>query len=265
MRIGLVALVFALASCGRIGFAPLGDGGGGNGGEMRDAAADARDIPAGALVWLKMDSGPTVGIVDSAGGHSSSCLGACPNRVPAVHDDGYDFTTEEVDVVGTPDLDVATGFTGAIWIRMTIFPAAQNACPWTKQFDGANGGDTFAFCIGSSGDVIFDGETPLNNPVTKTLSGAIAVGEWHHLASTWDGTTRRDYLDGVQQFMTATAIGHTAESLCLGSARGGFFTDGTLDDALYYGRALSPAEIQQLRGALEIHIFLCTIAPDPTT
>jgi len=245
----MIALALALAGCGRIGFDLLG--GRGDGGGVDDAGSnggiDAATIPAGALVWLKMNTGPSngVGIVDSAGFHTSSCQAACPQRLMGLHSYGYLFATEEVITSGTgADLDAASGFTGAVWLRLSSLPTSL-ACAWTKPFAAASGFDSFTLCIDDVGTTIFDAETP--GGVANQQNGpAIAAGEWHHLAITWDGTTKRDYLDGSLVGSSTVQLGHSAEALNLGGARGAFFVTGILDDALYYGRGLTAAEIQLL-------------------
>jgi hypothetical protein len=243
--------VFALAAgCGRIGFdAPsggIGDGGARDGGAGDGRSADASTIPSGPLVWMKMDSGPTGGIVDSAGGHPAACVSGCPTRVVGLHADAYSFSGQDIIVSGNgSDLDVATGFTGAVWIKVPSLPSSL-VCAWTKPFNGANGYDSFALCVGSGGTTVFDGETPAGVAVEFDGPAIANTGVWQHLAVTWDGAMRRCYVNGVEVDASPLQLGHSPEALELGGARGAFFVQGELDDALYYGRALSAAEIQQL-------------------
>src|SRR4051812_39022155 len=133
-----IVLVLVLTGCGRIDFGAIGDAG-----RVRDtdgdsdATADAALIPAGPLVWLKMDTGPAGGIIDSAGGHPAACDASCPALAGGVHGAGYTFASEIIGVVASgSDLDVATGFSGAVWLELTSLPPTINACPWSKQFDG---------------------------------------------------------------------------------------------------------------------------------
>ncbi len=74
-----------------------------------------------------------------------------------------------------------------------------------------------------------------------------AVGQWQHVAATYDGTTARIYIDGVQTAST-TFTGNVGDSNtwrigAYGSPAGGFF-DGLVDNVRVYDRALSPSEIQ---------------------
>jgi len=239
-----VSLVL-LAACGRIDFDPRGA-------SSIDApgTTDAGNvIPSGAGIWLEMNTGPVGGIIDSAGGHTSSCTGPCPALGPGLHGNGYVFTGQQIDVTYASDLAASAGFTAGLWLHMDVFPSGADdpACVWTMSFDAANGYDTFTLCIGNSGTTEFGGETPAGvsvndfGPTIGTNSG-----EWHHMAVTWDGARRLAYVDGVQIANRVTALGTGTENLELGAARGLFHFFGTLDDAVYYTRVLTPAEITQL-------------------
>ena len=231
-----------LAGCGRIGFDTRAAG-------DVDAAEGSPDavgqvIPPGAKIWLKMETNPAVGIVDSAGAHSVGCNGACPSAAMGLHGSGFQFAMEQVDVQDAADLASGSGFTGAVWVRMNSVPSAIT-CPMTKPFNNASGYDTFALCVDTGGDTTFDAETPGGTAVSEN-GPPIGIGSWHHLAITWDGTTKRDYLDGTMVAQITTAIGAGTQPVAVGAARGQYFIDGTLDDALYYTRALTQAEIMQL-------------------
>ena len=73
-----------------------------------------------------------------------------------------------------------------------------------------------------------------------------AVGQWQHVAATYDGSVARFYVDGVQTAST-TFTGNVGNSDtwrigAYGSTPGGFF-DGLVDNVRIYDRALSAAEI----------------------
>jgi Concanavalin A-like lectin/glucanases superfamily len=241
VRLGFIVV---LAGCGRIGFAPgpsIGDGTLGS-----DAATDAigQVIPSGAKIWLRMETDPNVAIVDTAGGHTGSCTPTCPTLAAALHGQGYVFTDQEIDIQDAPDLDSSAGFSAALWIQLTMLPASLG-CVWSKPFNSAAGFDTFTLCIQTDGTVVYDSETQAG--VTDAQSGpAIAPGAWHHLAMTWNGSVKRDYLDGVEQAMSTVVLGHGTEFVTLGGEAGQFQTPALVDDAVYYTRALSAPEILQL-------------------
>jgi hypothetical protein len=74
------------------------------------------------------------------------------------------------------------------------------------------------------------------------------VGQWQHLAATYDGATARFYVNGVET-ANRPHVGNVGDSNtwrvgAYGPGPGGFF-DGLVDEVRIYNRALSPTEIQE--------------------
>ncbi len=75
-----------------------------------------------------------------------------------------------------------------------------------------------------------------------------AVGQWQHLAATYDGATARYYVDGVETANRAL-VGNVGDSNtwrigAYGPGPGGFF-DGVIDEVRVYNRAISATEIRK--------------------
>lgn len=53
---------------------------------------------------------------------------------------------------------------------------------------------------------------------TATFSTALSIGTWYHLVATWDGTTIKLYMDGVQQATASLSgsVGTAAQALAIG-------------------------------------------------
>ena len=71
-------------------------------------------------------------------------------------------------------------------------------------------------------------------------------GHWHHVAATFDGTTRTIYLDGVA-VGSDTPGGHTvpnANNLRIGSTNNGEYFPGRIDEVRVYSTALTPAQLR---------------------
>ena len=77
-------------------------------------------------------------------------------------------------------------------------------------------------------------------------SGNLADGRWHHVAATFDGSTRRIFVDGVQKgFDTPTGhnVASTISNARIGSTNNGEYYDGAIDNVGIWNRALSQLEI----------------------
>ena len=78
-------------------------------------------------------------------------------------------------------------------------------------------------------------------------STSLPTNTWSHVAATWDGTTLRLYVNGVQVGSRAVAgtLATTSNPLRIGAdAKWGEYFAGTIDEVRVYNRALSAAEIQ---------------------
>ena len=83
---------------------------------------------------------------------------------------------------------------------------------------------------------------------TSMGTTAMVVGTWHHIAGTYDGTTMRVYLDGVEDDTTAKtgSINSTTAPVRIGVGSGATSeqpADGAVEDARFYDRALTASEI----------------------
>jgi len=85
----------------------------------------------------------------------------------------------------------------------------------------------------------------------------LVVGEWRHIAATWDGADIRLYVDGVEVAFGAnvfTSIADTTVDVNIGAFqafasgdRSAFF-DGMIDEVYVFDRALTATEIANLAG-----------------
>jgi hypothetical protein len=232
-----------LVGCGRIGFDPPTR----SGDAIDTTYSDAMTVPAGPAVWLRMETDPNTGIIDSGGGHTVTCAGSCPTQVSGKRGMGYAFVMNQVNVAPASDVDPSAGFTAAIWVYFSAYPTgAHDACPWNKAIDNPSGKDTFALCVTSGGFINYDCETQTGTSASETSPSPISLNQWHHIAMSWDGTNKHDWLDGVEVAGGSIPIGAANVGMALGASRSDYYTDGSVDEAIYYTRALSAEEIAQL-------------------
>ncbi|GAA4031654.1 hypothetical protein GCM10022409_14860 [Hymenobacter glaciei] len=85
------------------------------------------------------------------------------------------------------------------------------------------------------------------------LSGATGnlAGAWHHVAATFDGTTRRIYLDGVQLNADTPGSSHAvpnANNLRIGSTNYGEYFPGSIDEVRVWNVARTTAQLNTTKG-----------------
>lgn len=136
-------------------------------------------------------------------------------------------------------------------IGSTMSIAGGNS--WSSQEGGWMGIDSSGF----PRLILLKGTSGTPN-VDVAGSTAVNAGQWYHIAASGDGTTARLYLDGVEVgsgLFTGFAAPWTRfvrlGSAGAGAADAGFgtntlFFDGLIDDARFYDRTLTKAEITHL-------------------
>jgi hypothetical protein len=200
------------------------------------------------------DTGPA-GFPD--GGVTPSCPEVPPDPGALL----LDGSTGYVNMGQAPELGLAT-FTVEAWVRrdgrgreagtgeggLMLVPIAGKG---RGEEDGSTLDCNYAF--GFAGDVIGadfeDMASGGNHPVIGKTP--IAIGEWHHLAVSYDGTTWRLYVDGAldaEKAANATpradsvhpfAIGTTINSTGVPSG----YLEGAIDEVRVWNRALGGDEI----------------------
>ncbi len=221
-----------------------------------------------AAVLLVLLSGPGAGCSSDASGDGVDAGGGADAAPPTCPDDpavpgsiAFDGTSAQVSMGVAPELGLAT-FTVEAWVRrdgpgktfntgvggLTLVPIAGKG---RGEGDGSNVDCNYAF--GFWGDVLGadfeDMASGANHPITGKT--AIAPGEWHHVAVTYDGTTWRLYVDGVvdakrqvDAMPRADSIQHFGVGTSYNSKGvAGGFLDGAVDELRVWNRARTKTEI----------------------
>ncbi|MSR71450.1 MAG: LamG domain-containing protein [Candidatus Taylorbacteria bacterium] len=142
----------------------------------------------------------------------------------------------------------SSGFTIAAWVNPTITPASKKAI-----FSSAFGtsGDQWQTYVWYNTDTTF-GTAQRSAAAQNDFSGAAHVaGRWYHVTVTWDGTTTRLYVNGVQENSAAGGRPDNqpaSREVRIGNFKGYASSEfqGPIDDVRVYSRALSVAEVKQL-------------------
>ncbi len=168
---------------------------------------------------------------------------------------------------GSGGLDIANtnlqqqAFTISAWI---YFNANQTSKIFMSCYD-APGGVTNGWGVGvsdSSANVVkfFTSKTGGNNNL-ESLGGAISNLNWHHIAFTFDGTTKSIYIDGV--FNTSVGWANTINYSTINGTIGYLkenggasqILNGNIDDLAFFSRALTATEISDLYNGNLTNIF----------
>ena len=149
----------------------------------------------------------------------------------------FDGINDRVDVPDAASLDLSTAMTLEAWVRPRRYRLAN------RRAQGARHGHSSTRSTRSDGagpSEIFD-----RRRARRPAPSALALNAWTHLASTYDGTTLRLFVNGTQVATARRrAMPNTADPLRIGgNAIWGEYFSGLIDEVRVYNRALSAAEI----------------------
>ena len=207
-----------------------------------DATVDAFVDPSLVAHWT-FDDPPADGAIDATGrGHDATCT-SCPVHVPGLLGMGYRFDAVDDVLYVADSLDFRGDMTVALWARADETNFQISAA---TKLSGNGTGNTWQLELMPTDRWSFSGGT-----VHYLEGGPVTVAQtWHHIAGTWDGTTKRLYVDGVLAASVASTFAYDTSQLVLGAdlnpAGLDLFWDGVLDDIRVYDRPLTEDEIAVL-------------------
>jgi hypothetical protein len=154
----------------------------------------------------------------------------------------YNGTNAWVTVNNATSLNLSNRMTLEAW----VYPAKANG--WRTVLMRESAANYYLSASNGS----FAGAGPsagVNNGSNQDVYGptSLPLNTWTHLAATWDGTTLKVYVNGVQ--VASKAIGKsilaTSGPLRIGgNSMWGEYFNGKIDEVRVYNRALSQAEVQ---------------------
>ena len=193
-------------------------------------------------------------LIERASGNNGTLQGGAtfaPGQVGQAF--SFDGVDDFVLVPDSSSLDLSTQFTLAAWIN----PSSLQSEPTQGGIisKGAPGGNGYQLGITNSNTAIFcqfngPGEPWATNSLLAALSSAIAVGQWSHVACTYDNADLKIYEDGVlvgTLFIGSKSVVDSASNLRISSDdTNNVFFQGLIDEVEIFGRALSTEEIQSI-------------------
>ncbi len=154
----------------------------------------------------------------------------------------FNGTSNRVDVPDSASLDLTNAMTLEAWVR----PSANGG--WRTAILKERGGAGHVYALYASDGIGPTGEAFIGNAYSGAPAGTgLPLNTWSHIASTYDGTTLRLYVNGTQVASKGVegAMTPTTSPLRIGgNAIWGEYFAGQIDEVRIYNRALSATEIQ---------------------
>jgi chitodextrinase len=153
----------------------------------------------------------------------------------------FNGTSSQVTIPDAPSLRLTAAMTLEAWVFPTSTPTGWRAIV-DKNVDGY-----YLMASTDNGNLPGVGGNWTNGNRNVFGTSVIPVNAWTHLATTFDGSTIRLFVNGVQVASVAQTapLSPTADTLQIGAD---FYPTeyfaGLIDEVRIYNRALSPAEIQ---------------------
>jgi hypothetical protein len=208
------------------------------------------NLNSGLAGYWKLDEGSGTSAVDSSINGSTGTLTGGPTWTTGQVGGAVDFDgTDDYINLGSPAaLDIRGSITMSAWVKtdvlnttQAIFSVGTRACCGTENYLHINwnaGGGTYRFIFASFG------------VASVSSSSNLSSGVWYHVVGTWDGATRKIFINGVLDGSTAQTSQPTdylnAVIIGGGEAGNGPYFNGSIDETRIYNRALSDNEVAQL-------------------
>ena len=154
----------------------------------------------------------------------------------------FDGTDDQATVSSPSNLPSgASAFTSSVWIRPSNNGNNLYILKWGVSASGTMNALIWYGATSSVSQAFYANDL-------GTAANSVLVNTWTHVVATYDGTTRKIYLNGNLSISdTPTAPNVTAnQSLYFGSVGGGAYFPGQIDDVRIYNYALTANQIKTL-------------------
>lgn len=158
----------------------------------------------------------------------------------------FDGSDDLVNLSNSASFNIGSTFTFETWVNLDAYSTGENAILFNKWQSGL---EDKLVAINPTGNVVFS----LFNVFTLNSSYAVQLGEWVHIAATYDGANARIYINGVEDVSTPAAgdIADGTGTMWLGGNGDGRsilefdYLDGSMDDTRFWSVARTELEILQ--------------------
>ena len=198
-----------------------------------------------------MDNDPASGTLVGEPASLTVACGPCPAATPGKIGGGYRFDGATRVVLASSTWASLSPYSISVWVDPETSGGLYSAV--SKPHDLVSPYNVVSLTVepagGTAGFETSNAGMIESVPTPQDLRDA-----WHHVALTWDGTTRRIYVDGA---LAGSAVGGFDDSslpLVIGGDLDGnvpmIFYRGALDELRFYDRALDASEITALATVL---------------
>jgi hypothetical protein len=146
-------------------------------------------------------------------------------------------------MVTVPDssaIRLSSAMTIEAWVRPTALGGVRSLL--TKD---NTGGFSYSLLANNAANVP-SANVFTTSPLSAAGPASLALGQWTHVAQTWDGTNVKLYIDGAEvasQPTTGTLVVNNGTLKIGGSTTAGQFFNGLVDEVRLYNRVRTPAQI----------------------
>jgi hypothetical protein len=194
-------------------------------------AGNAKSYPGSGTTWTDLSGNGNNGTLVNGVGYSGSNLGSLV----------FDGVDDGVNCGNNSSLNVGNNITANAWFYVNSIASFQAILGKVTSDFGlgwelVNSSGTFRTTFRPSA-------TQVNLSV-----GSLSIGNWYMGTMTFDNTTARLYLNGIQTGSTTTGgpvTLNSTEPLTIGRRVQGNFYNGNIAQVSIYNRALTAQEIQQ--------------------
>ena len=167
----------------------------------------------------------------------------------------FDGVDDYIDCGNGSSLQLTGDMSISAWVKRTSFGAVHRILHKGGQSSVAL---DYTFGFGTSSTVFFYASKSTSSTVGVRTNQAYTTNEWLHIVGTYNGTTYRIYVNGVEMpTQGATGTNTSTSSLFIGARNDGDqHMNGYIDDVRIYNRALSQEEITTLYNSYNSKIQL---------
>jgi Concanavalin A-like lectin/glucanases superfamily/Fibronectin type III domain len=213
--------------------------------EVTTVTASSPGPSAGLVAAYKFDEGSGTTVTDASGLGNHGTISGATRTTSGRYGRAlvFDGVNDWVTIPDASSLDLTTGMTLEAWVYPTTTPTGWRA---VLVKEGSNSAPYYLYANSDAGPPAAGGL--IGGAYHDVYGGTrLVANTWAHLAATYDGTTERLYVNGVQVASRAQtgAIGTSTGALRLGgnSVWGEYFK-GRIDEVRVYNRGLTAGEIQ---------------------